>query len=613
MRTYTPRALPLRHLAVIGLVCLAPAQTSPGEIHMGGEASGVITLDLENFVDLAGRPGTAHSVLRDEELGVTFGERLVGQVETPVGNFDDISGAPSVPLAMDTSVEPAFGVNLLTVAGSTIIVGLGNVGFPLGAAVGEGSLTVLFDEDQRFVAFDLIGTNRGACRAQFFNRLGELLDDITIPEIESPSRIFTSDDVEIAAVTVTNLDYSGMGFDNLRFSKEPLAYPTVCDANGPYEVERTGDLTTVAIEGPDPDEPGMEGWELLWLTDCPDGTFDDRTDPTPVLSIDTAYHCSLECSVTLLISDGLTTDLCSGAVIIESGGTPIVCPADAAVEADGLGNVDALDAWLDSAVSDDPTLANDFVAFEYGCSNTGQETVTWWTEGAGDGDCSGPTECSATFTIVDSTPPTLELPVAELFVENLDCLDEVFVELPEVTASDSASQVVDVSVDAPDLFPAGQTTMVTYTATDECGNTTEVSLGVTVDYQAATELHLERRVFDPSKRPPHYTEVLPGAFTAAYDFSNDSCARDVVRDGHGLPNGGFATIVAECEPAGATVTDENGVAIIGVPTGHYIVVGAFDSDGDGAYDEFVGLPTGSMGCGQWKIITLTIDDNGNPN
>lgn len=604
-----PRAMTLRHLTLIGLACLAGAQMSRGEINVGGDASGVVTVDLESFFGLAGRPGTAHTVLRNAEMGITFGEKLVGQVKTPVGNFDDIGGSPSVPLAIDTSVDPELGVNVLTVSSSTIIVGLGNVGFPLGAAVGEGSLTVLFDEDQRLIAFDLIGTSRGAFRIQFFDRLGELLGDLTVPEIESPSRIFTSDEVEIAAITVTNFDYSGMGFDNFRFSKEPLGYSTVCDVNGPYQVERAGEVTNVAIQGPDPDEPEMEEWELLWLTDCPDGTFDDSGTPTPTLSVDTANHCYVECNVTLLVSDGLATDVCSGAVIIDSGGSPIVCPADAAVEADGLGNVEAFEAWVDSAVSDDPTLANDFVEFEYGCSNTGQTTVTWWTEGAGGGDCGGASECSATFTIVDSTPPTLELPVAEVFVENLDCLDEVFVELPEALASDRASEVVDVSVDAPELFPAGQTTMVTYTATDECGNAREATLGVTVGYSVGIEVHLEQRVFDPSMRPPHYTEALADTFTAVYDFGRESCARDVVRNGQGLAGDGFAAIVANCESAGAAVSDENGVAIVDVPSGQYVVVGTVDWDDDGVYDGFAGKPIGDIACGQWKIITLTLNND----
>ncbi len=599
----------LRHLTLIGLMCLAAAEMSRGEIHVGGDASGVVTVDLESFSGLAGRPGTVHSVLRNAEMGVTFGEKLVGQVKTPVGDFDDISGGPSVPLAIDASVEPEFGVNVLTVSNSTIIVGLGDAGFPLGAAVGEGSLTALFDEDQRFIAFDLLGTNGGAFRVQFFDRLGGLLGDLTVPEIESPSRVFSSDEVEIAAITVTNLDYSGMGFDNFRFSKEPLAYSAVCDVNGPYQVERTGEVTNVAIQGPNPDEPEMGEWELLWLTDCPFGTFDDRAVPTPTLSIDTASHCSLECSVTLLISNGLGTDVCSGAVIIDSGGSPIVCPADTAVEADGLGNVEAFEAWLDSAVSDDPTLADDFVEFEYACSKTGQTTVTWWTEGAGGGECGGATECSAMFTIVDSTPPTLELPVTEVFVENLDCLDEVFVELPEALASDTASEVVDVSVDAPELFPAGQTTTVTYTATDECGNAAQGTLDVTVGYRAGIEVHLERRVFDQSMRPPHYTEALADTFTAAYDFGRESCARDVVRDEQGLADDGFAAIVANCESAGAAVSDENGVAIVDVPSGQYIVVGTVDWDDDGVYDGFAGKPIGDIDCGQWKTVRLTLNDD----
>ena len=115
-----PRTIILRHLTLIGLVCLAAADMSRGEIHVGGNASGVVTVDLESFSGLAGRPGTAHALLRNAELGVSFGEKLVGQVEMPVGNFDDIGGTPSVPLAIDSSVVPEFGVNVLTVSGSTI-------------------------------------------------------------------------------------------------------------------------------------------------------------------------------------------------------------------------------------------------------------------------------------------------------------------------------------------------------------------------------------------------------------------------------------------------------------------------------------------------------------
>lgn len=78
---------------------------------------------------MAAARGNAHVALQSGASGISFGEKLAGQVLGSDGFFDVVSGAPSSPLTMDTTIDGDTGVNVILIFGSTAIDGLGYLGF----------------------------------------------------------------------------------------------------------------------------------------------------------------------------------------------------------------------------------------------------------------------------------------------------------------------------------------------------------------------------------------------------------------------------------------------------------------------------------------------------
>ncbi len=592
------------------LPVLFGVESANAEVRFGGDATGHLIYDLEEYADLATRPGTALAVLDDWDWGITFGEKLVGQVTTFDGDFDVISGAPWVPLAIDSEVDAEDAFLILSVSSSTVGIGLGAIGFPMGAAIGEGALTVLYDVDQRVIAFDVIGPNGGALRLQFFDRLGQAIGDIVVEGLVNTAYAFSSDEWEIAAVTLTNTDLSGVGFDNFRYDPHDARRtgPPKCSLPGSYDLEHEGDVTVLALESGVSEDPDGTWLDYSWSTNCPGGYFDNHFAPDPILVVDTANTCQLECTVTLVVDYGYESDICTTTVNVD-GGVPatVTCPPDLTVEADGFWNVEELDEWLESAVAERGELFNDFDSLTPACGQTGSATVTWTVEPVG--ACGGPVSCSATFTIVDTTPPTLHLETETLVVDDLGCDDEEFVTLPLVTATDVGEWEVDVTHDAPEVFPVGQTTIVTFSATDDCGNTATGTVDVTVLYGSGIEVEVSQRTITTGKQPRNVDrglmqEPLADVVVALYESSPGSCAHQQIRDNLSTKWRVPQAVATLCEPVNTGVTDEAGMAFVDVPPGSYMVVAHIDTDGDGMPDEYVGQSVSSIYCGHWKSRNL---------
>jgi hypothetical protein len=158
------------------------------------------------------------------------------------------------------------------------------------------------------------------------------------------------------------------------------------------------------------------------------------------------------------------------------------CPPDTEVECDGAGNTAALNTWLNSFAATDTcggvTLTNDFAGLSDDCCATGTATVTFTATDA----CNLPSTCQATFTIVDTTPPTISGCPSDISVNaDADSCTAV-VTWAEPTASDVCCGTVPWTArsHAPgSSFPVGTTT-VTYTFIDGCGNLASCSFSVTV-------------------------------------------------------------------------------------------------------------------------------------
>ena len=154
------------------------------------------------------------------------------------------------------------------------------------------------------------------------------------------------------------------------------------------------------------------------------------------------------------------------------------------VESDGAGNTEQLANWLSSNggasgtdVVSSVAWSNNFSSLSSLCGTTGSAAVTFT---AYDG-CNNSSSTIASFTIQDTTKPTITSPPARHWATN----NFVFCgyasgagELGTATASDVASAVT-VTNNAPTVYPVG-TTVVIWTATDACGNASTSTQMITI-------------------------------------------------------------------------------------------------------------------------------------
>ncbi|MGB1481613.1 MAG: T9SS type A sorting domain-containing protein, partial [Flavobacteriales bacterium] len=189
------------------------------------------------------------------------------------------------------------------------------------------------------------------------------------------------------------------------------------------------------------------------------------------------------------------TDDCGNASTLEQIITliddqaPVIDTAasDATEECDGAGNTDALNAWLNSnggaSASDNCSnieWSNDFEGLSDDCGATGSVTVTFTVTD----DCDNSSSTTATFTIEDTTAPTFDSVPGDYTAECSDAHP-----LDDATASDicggaSVAVVADTTAGSCD-----QQYVVTrtFTATDDCGNTSTVTQVITIVDTTAPE------------------------------------------------------------------------------------------------------------------------------
>ena len=107
--------------------------------------------------------------------------------------------------------------------------------------------------------------------------------------------------------------------------------------------------------------------------------------------------------------------------LIDNTAPVITGGADLTVECDGEGNLDALNAWLDSHggasatdnCDDEFTWSNDFTALSDDCGATGSATVTFTAEDI----CENSSSVTLTFTIEDTTDPSIDTEADDQTVE----------------------------------------------------------------------------------------------------------------------------------------------------------------------------------------------------
>jgi hypothetical protein len=198
-----------RRITAVALVALTGLLAGPAA-HAGVIINNAIAGTVTNTFDGLPEGNVAGFI---SQTGATYGERLAGQILSTAGGFDALAGAPTAPLTLVANPTLSDNIGILTFAPGKIVYG------DLAGTVGEGALTILLGLDTTVFGFDVVGTDGGSFTTQFFGRSGALLGSIT----QAASDGFfgfaaTAGDV-IAAVSITNTDPAGVGYDNVTFNQ----------------------------------------------------------------------------------------------------------------------------------------------------------------------------------------------------------------------------------------------------------------------------------------------------------------------------------------------------------------------------------------------------------
>lgn len=229
-----------------------------------------------------------------------------------------------------------------------------------------------------------------------------------------------------------------------------------------------------------------------------------------------------------------------------------------------------------------------------GCGGTEVVTRTW----TGTDACGNAASCDQTVATVDNSPPVLSVDTTPLVVTDTDCSGSQAATLPTASAVDACGDAT-VTNDAPATFPAGETTTVTFTAEDDCGNSSSAALDVTVEYGSWILVDAEQFIVGFGHHPGVSHEPLEGIEACAYERGPNSCAQQVCG---GTLFHKYSCIVQNCPPADCGITDANGQTTLNVPPGKYIVIS--EDVTQIILHEPVGTVVGDLACGETELARL---------
>lgn len=248
--------------------------------------------------------------------------------------------------------------------------------------------------------------------------------------------------------------FQAFGFQTLNVEFDNAA--PVADTGGPYGVECDGSATSVMLDGTGSYDPEDGPLSYSWATDCPSASFNDPTSPTPILTVDTLNGCSINCNVTLTITDDVNAiDTAISTVTISDTIPPeIICPLDITVECTENCGIQSSDFQLDPffagvSATDGcdpiPVIVDNAPSF----FNIGITVVTFTATDY----CSNSSSCTATVTVVDTIPPEMEVTLNryELWPPNHKLVEiDATVTVTDVCDPDASFVLTSITSNEPD-------------------------------------------------------------------------------------------------------------------------------------------------------------------
>ncbi len=169
------------------------------------------------------RSGAGPGYLVDDILvlgGARFGERFAGQTLYSQGTHDDVAGTALAPLTL-LAGDAGQNLSVVNFRGTTVLNGYGHAGFPKRDAQGEGTIAVLFDQDQSALSLDLRGGEAGSVQIMFLRRDGSQITILPVSSVGETILAFerAQSEADIAGVVLNNTDPQGIAIDTIRFGK----------------------------------------------------------------------------------------------------------------------------------------------------------------------------------------------------------------------------------------------------------------------------------------------------------------------------------------------------------------------------------------------------------
>ena len=291
----------------------------------------------------------------------------------------------------------------------------------------------------------------------------------------------------------------------------------------------------------------------LTASDYGTATATDSVDSSP--TIDSNVPSSFQAGETTTITWTATDNYSNSAqatqrMTVVRSSLSITAPADVTFEATGMQTLLTTEqigtATVYDTVDPNPTVtSNTPQSFEVGTT-----TITWTATDSSNNSATA----TQRITIQDTTPPDITAPADVSFTTTDTSIVLTSANYSTATATDLVDPAPTITSNAPSSFQAGQTTTITWTATDSSGNSAQATQRITV-------VHSSLRIFVPADITVEASEmhntVNIGNAHATHDTDTNIT---ITNDAPPLFEAGTTTAITW------TATDSIGVTVTAIQT-----------------------------------------------